>query len=243
MFFRPVLATVLTLPILSTCTHNLVDTSDVTYFDQLPPDAYDNDPLLGENKGSIYVRNDISYLDPKNGPHLTCLPNGQVKLDFTNDESAFKLNELATAQLLSHPVIIPHGYDSSSCPELADHTIFGPKENVPEESLVDLAEDGFAVMIAVSEDDVQEKEITFSVDWVTYHELIGVVGTPPKELSWLAQGVFPFSAKGSSSTTSARGRKRRFGGAFRSIGRLFANGAIQGATGWALDQIARGIGG
>ena len=242
MFSQAVLATALTFPILSKCTHNIVNTADVTYFDQLPSDAYDDDPVLAEFKERIYVRKDISYLDPENGPHLTCLPNGQVKLDFAN-QSAFKLDELATEQLLSHPVIIPHGYDSSSCPELADHTIFGPRQSVPEESLADLEADGFAVMIAVSEDDVQEKEITLSVDWVTYHELIGVVGNAPEELPWLAQGVFPFSANASSSTTSTRVRKRRFGGLFRSVGRLFANGAIQGATTWTLDQIARGIGG
>ena len=59
MFFQPVLAIALTLPVLSTCTHNIVNTSDVTYCDQLASDAYDNDPLLGEYKDSIYVRKDI----------------------------------------------------------------------------------------------------------------------------------------------------------------------------------------
>ena len=114
------------------------------------------------------------YLNPENGPSLTCLPNGQVTHGFAH-QTPFKLDELAITQLLSHPVIIPHGYDSSSYPELEDHTIFGPRQFVPEDSLADLEEAGFAVFLAVSEDDVQETEITLSVDWVTYHELIGVV--------------------------------------------------------------------
>ena len=70
---------------------------------------------------------------------------------------------------------------------------------------------------ALSEDDVQEKEITLSIDWVTYYELIGVVGNAPEDLPLLAQGIFPFSANASSSTTSTRERVRRFRGAFRGI--------------------------
>ena len=241
MFAQAVLTTALTLPILSTCTHNLLNPADAFYFDQLPGDAYDNDPTVAKYKENIYIRKDINYLDPENGPSLTCLPNGQVKLDFAT-ETKFKLDELVTQKLLSHPIIIPHGYDSSSCPELADHTIFGPRQFVPKESLADLEADGFAVLKAVSEDDVQEEEITLSVDWVTYHELIGVVGNAPDELPFLAQGVFPFSDSGSSSTKSTRIRKRRLGGLFRSIGRVIGGGVAQGAATWALDQIANGIG-
>lgn len=240
MFYQAVLATALTLPILSACTHDLTSNSDVTYFDQLPSDAYDDDLLLGEYKSRIFVRKDISYLDPENGPSLKCLPNGQVKLHFAS-QTAFNLDELSREQLLSHPVIIPHGYDDSGCPELKDHTIFGPRESVPEDTLKDLEADGFAVMLAVSEDEVQENEITLSVDWITYHGLIGVTGSAPKDLAWLGKGVLPYSDNDSSSKHSTRGRKRKFGGIFRSVGKLFASGVVQGATSWSLDQIAKVI--
>ena len=240
MFSQAVFTAALTLPILSTCTHNILNPSDAFFFDQLPGDAYDNDPTVAKYKEKIYLRKDINYLDPEDGPYLTCLPNGQVKLDFAN-ETKFKLDELAIQKLLGHPIIIPHGYDSSSCPELADHTIFGPRQSVPKEALADLEADGIAVMKAISEDDVQEKEITLSVDWVTYHELIGVVGNAPEELPWLAQGVLPFSDSGSSSTGSRRIKKRIFGGILAGLGRVIVGGVASGAAGWALDQFANGI--
>ena len=76
---------------------------------------------------------------------------------------------------------------------------FGPRKFVPEDSLADLEDDGLAVFLSGSENDVQETEITLSVEWVTYHELIGVVGNPPEELSWslkvfsLSLAIFPLA--------------------------------------------------
>ena len=241
MFSQAVLATALTLPILSICTHNLTDTSDVFYLDQLPSEAYDNDPTVAKYKESIYVRKDISYLNPENGPSLTCLPNGKVTLGFPNG-TALKLSELADQQFLGRPVVIPHGYNASACPELVNHTIFGPRESVPADTLAELEDDpeaeGYAAFIAHTEDDIQEQNITLSVDWVTYHELIGAVGNAPEELDFLAQGVFPWSSTTSSSTASTAVKKRRIGRLIGGLGRLLAPALL----GWGVDQIANRIG-
>ena len=243
MLFQAVLVTALSFPILSTCTHTITDKSDVFYFDQVPADAYNNEPTIAGYKDRIFVRKDISYLDPKKGPKLVCLPNGQVKLDFVNAKSALRLDELASDWFLSHPVIIPYGYDSLSCPELVDYTIFGPRDSVPEDSLADLQEggDNYAIMIAVSEDDVTEQELTVSVDWADYHSLIGIVSNPPEGLASLAPGIFPFDD--SSSTASTRVRKRRVpvGNVFKAIGKFLAKETVRGGTEWALDRVAKGV--
>lgn len=242
MLFQAVLATALTLPILSTCTHNLKDTSDVFYFDQLPPESYDNDSTVAEYKDKIYVRKDISFFSRENGPSLTCLPDGKVTLGFTNG-TAFRLNELADQKFLGHPVIIPHNYDTTSCPELVNHTIYGPRSSIPPDTLTELEEGleagNYAVMIAHTEDDVQEQNITLSVDWVTYHELIGAIGNPPEELSFLAQGVLPWSSTTSSASGSTGVEKRRFRlPPFRIIAPILREGGR-----FLLDQIANEFGG
>ena len=246
MSLRALLATALTLPILSVLSHNILNPSLVFYFDQLPSEAYEGDPDITANKDIIYIRKDINYFDPQDGPSLACLPNGQVTLGFTN-QSALELNELAHEQFLGHPVIIPHGYDMSACPDIANHTIFGPRMYVPSEALEDLEmEDDFAIMIALSEDDVKDEELTLSIIWVTYHELIGVIGDAPEELSWLAKGVFPWSittATTSSSTSSRVERRGMYSGTASSIAKLFGKTAVNVATEWGIREVAGKISG
>ena len=237
MFLQGLRTTLLALHILPAFTHNILTPSKVFYFDQLPSEAYDGDPDLTAYKDIIYVRKDINYLDPQSGPSLACLPNGQVKLGFV-DESDLELNELAYERFLGHPVVIPHGYDISGCPDLVNHTIFGPRQYVPAEALDDLdPEDDFAVMIALSEDDVQDDELTVSVIWVTYHELIGVVGDAPDELSWLAKGVYPWSINTSSLSSSRVEKRAKFGAIGKSIAKLIGKSVVQGGTEWGLEKI------
>ena len=188
-----ILATLFALPL--SHTHPLGFLSKVFFLDQIPADLYSNDTDLVTNKDTVYIRKDISYLDPDNGPSLTCLPNGQVQLGF-NDTSALKLDKMAYVEILGHPLIIPHGYDASSCPELANRTIYGPLDYIP---LVDQGileeEDKEAVMVALGLDEVIDNRLTFSFIWVDYHELVGVVGEAPDALYYLAKGVFPWSTK------------------------------------------------
>ena len=135
------------------------------------------------------------------------------------------LNELAFEQFIGHPVIIPHGYDMSACPEFTNHTVFGPRLYVPAETLAELdTDDDFAIMIALSEDDVKDGELTLSVIWATDHELIGVVGNAPEELSWLVKGVFPWSISTSSVSAPASSRvekRAKFSGFTKAIGKTF----------------------
>ncbi len=238
MFLHVLSVAFLTIPILPTSTHDILHPSKVFYFDQVPSAAYAGDPDLAACKDIIYVRKDINYLDPASGPNLTCLPNGQVKLGFTN-RSDLVLNELAFEQFLGHPVVIPHGYDMSACPLLANHTIFGPRQYVPAEALADLEpDDDFAVMIALSEDRVEDNMLTLSVIWVTYHELIGVVGEAPEEIFWLAKGVFPWSTSTYSSLSSPRVERRvEFGAVGKSIAKLFGNLTDEGGKEWGLERI------
>ena len=72
MFRSTLLTTLLSLPILSTCSNNLLNPSKVFYFDQLPSEAYDGDPDLTTYKDIIHVRKDINYLDTESGPNLVC---------------------------------------------------------------------------------------------------------------------------------------------------------------------------
>ena len=216
MYRQALLTTLLALPIFSTAVedlltltkaarvdHNLVNPSSVIFLDQLPSEAYDNDPDLTAYKNVVYIRKDIEVLDQANGPKLTCLPNGQVTFEFKN-ESALRVSRLASDELLDHPVIIPHYYDASSCPELTNHTIFGPRESVPAESFDGLdTEDDFAIFIPVFESDVNGTTLTLSVAWATYHEIVGIVGDAPEALSWLAKSVF-FPGDTSSSSVQKR---------------------------------------
>ena len=235
--------TLLATLVLPTFTRSILTPSKVFYYDQLPSDAYSGDPDVAANKERIYVRKDINLLDPQNGPSITCLPNGQVRFGFS-EESGLKLDELAAEKFLDHPIVIPHGYDSSCCPELGNHTIYGPRSDVPAEALDDLEEqDDFAVLIATSEDDVQDNELTVSVDWVTYHELIGITGDAPEELFWLAKGVYPFSETNPSASSRMKKRQR-----FRVRGRISGGllgyigcALVGGAPNWCLDQIAGAI--
>ena len=87
--------------------HPLLSPSLVFYFDQIPTEVYDDDPDVVAHKDVVYIRKDIHQLDPEDGPSLTCLPNGQVQLGYTN-ESALELNKLAYTQLLGHPVRFFH---------------------------------------------------------------------------------------------------------------------------------------
>lgn len=241
--FRPtLLTTLLTLPIVSISAHNILTPSKVFFFDQLPSEAYDGDPDLTTYKDILYVRKDISYLDIESGPNLTCQSNGQVTLGFSG-ESALELNQLAYEQFLGHPVIIPHGYDATACSEVANHTIFGPRKYVPAEALEDLdSEDDFAVMIAMSEDDVTDDALTLSVIWATYHELVGVVGDAPEELEWLAKGVFPWSISTSSSSASSNVEKRaKYGGITKTLGQIFGKEVAKAAAEWSVNRVAEKI--
>lgn len=242
MFHSTLLSALLTLPIISISAHNILNPSKVFYFDQLPSEAYDDDPDLTTYKDILYIRKDISYFDIESGPNLTCLTNGQVTLGF-NGESALELNQLAYEQFLGHPVIIPHGYDATTCSEVANHTIFGPRQYVPSEALEDLdTADDFAIMIAMSEDDVTDDTLTLSVIWATYHELVGVVGDAPEELSWLAKGVLPWSISTSSSSASSNVEKRaKYSGVGKALAKIFGKTAAKAAAEWSVNQVAEKI--
>lgn len=238
--FRPNLLTgLLTLPIISISAHNILTPSRVFYFDQLPAEAYDGDPDLTTYKDIIYMRKDINYLDIESGPNLTCRSNGQVTLGFSG-ESALELNQLAYEQFLGHPVIIPHGYDATTCPDVANHTIFGPRKYIPTEAFDDLdTADDFAIMIALTEDDVADDVLTLSVIWVSYHELVGVIGDAPEELYWLAKGVFPWSITTSSSSTASTVEKRaEYGGIIKALAKIFGKTGGKTATEWSVKQVA-----
>lgn len=238
--FRPnLLSALLTFHIFSISAHNILTPSRVFFFDQLPPEAYDGDPDLTTYKDIIYIRKDINYLDIENGPNITCQSNGQVTLGFSG-ESALELNQLAYEQFLGHPVIIPHGYDATGCPDVVNHTLFGPRKYVPVEAFEDLEpDDDFAIMIALSEDEVTDDELTLSVIWVTYHELVGVVGDAPEELYWLAKGVYPWSVSTSSSTGGSKMVKRgKYGKFGTAIAKILGKTLVKATAEWGVNQVA-----
>ena len=140
-------------------------------------------------------------------------------------------------------VLIPHGYDDSKCPELTNHTIFGPKAYVPQEYLATLSnqtDEGLAIMIAMSEDEIVDNRLTLSVIWVTYHEIMGIVGSPPDSLYYLQKGVMPWDiVQSASSGSNYTGlpelkRKRGFG---KTTGKIVGNALFSSLFGWALEKV------
>ena len=235
MLSQTILTALVTLPIFLTRSEDNYNASLVTYYNQLPSEIYDDDAEISAIKDVLYIRNDINILDPKNGPDLACRPQGQVTLAF-DDKKASDLDSLAKEYLLGHPIIVPPSYDSSACPDLADHTILGPKKYVPADALADLdQDDDFTVLIPLTEADVHDNEITFSVRWATYHNLVGVIGDAPDNFPWLAQDVEPWSDETTSSSRIVRRRVR--GGFGRGLGRILGGIARDVVTGTATDVL------
>ena len=238
MFTQAILTALVALPVLPVLANEFQKTSYVYYYDELPASAYEGDAYVSAYRDIIYLRKDIHYLDPEDGPELSCPSNGHLKLGFEK-ASALELHELANEKLLGHPLIIPDHYDTSDCPAAANHTILGPKEYVPPEFLAELdPADDFLVIVPVTEVDVKENELILAFIWGTYHQIVGVIGDAPEELAWLEKGVYPWDSPG-----SAHLEKRKAGGAAiaKAIAKIFGQGIASGATEWALNKVAGGI--
>lgn len=191
MYSKPALTLALLPLVQLSFGQSLLQVSKVFYFDQLPADFISGiPPELDGAKDQLYIRKDVEELD---GPSLSCDATGTIELGFEN-VSALELDGVGY-EMIGHPIIVPHNYTSAEgCPDLKNHTLYGPRKAVPEEFLADLSdEEDYAVFIAMSIDALEDGKLTVSAIWTDYHSLLGAIGDAPEGLEWFNVGIYPWT--------------------------------------------------
>ena len=170
---------------------SLLQVSKVFYFDQLPDDfTSDFPPEFEDAKGQLYIRKDVDEMAEAS---LSCDLNGTIELGFKN-MSAYELDGVGY-EMIGHPIIVPHNYTKAEgCPDLKNHTFFGPRKAVPEDVLAEMGDDeDYAIFIAMSVDALEDNKLTVSAIWADYHSIIGSVGDAPEGLEWFNIGIYPWT--------------------------------------------------
>lgn len=170
---------------------SLLQVSKVFYFDQLPDDVTsDFPPELEDAKSQLYIRKDVEELDEAS---LSCDLQGTLELGFEN-ASALEL-DIVGYEMIGHPIVVPHNYSQAEgCPDLKNHTLFGPRKSVPAEVLAELNDDeDYAIFITMSVDALEDGKLTISAIWADYHQIFGSIGDAPEGLEWFNIGIYPWT--------------------------------------------------
>ena len=169
----------------------LLQVSKVFYFDQLPDNVTsDFPPELDDAKSQLYIRKDVVELEDAS---LSCDLKGTFELGFEN-ASVYEL-DIAGYEIIGHPIVVPLNYtQAEGCPDLKNHTIFGPRDSVPEDVLAELNDDeDYAVFIPLSINALEDGILTVSAIWADYHSIFGSVGDAPEGLEFFNIGIYPWT--------------------------------------------------